>query len=843
MKLPLSTLAAAAHGNTLRIASTASPSVRATSIEAARAPRAKTAPAPAEPRIDTSFSLDRVLRPQVAQRWMLPYLSAITPQYIESVLRQALAGNHVQAWELFDLMLDTDPEIAACCQEFTEGVLRKKLIVEPYTEEDAEPTPDALERSRVVSAALRRMRAAPDCDENNLRGTLRDIVSARWFGTSVLEIDFRTDADENGQSDLNRLVVNGVGEIIAPRTTFWVHPVCYGWSEDARLGLRVGALGDRRSVSRRDYSRASQRGTYGSSLSSLGSLSQQFNGIYGGSSATLERFPKHKFLISVFKAKSGSVLAGSVLRPLAWWWCASNFCGDWLLNLAQLFGIPFRKAHYASGTSESIKQEIRDMLQNAGSAGYILLPQGADMEYVFGQLGASQSPQAFLFEFADRQKRKVILGQTMSGSSGTTGKGGGQAFGEVEADVKGNKIDSAGEDACAVLNDQLIPAILAINYGDDSDAPTVRLLDEEEGTLQDAQRDEVLSRMGLTLSERFLRKKYGQPAPQKKDALVAAQPQALPANRADAEKKETEKESPAEASASPRLRGDLEASDKEPDFDAIAQTVNDVIAPILKRVRAIAAVTDPEMQRALLEKLLRDQPAIRAAILADPSLAKAITPEMEQAFAGEVLKRNNAPVEASDDSTAGGVWRTINGTHVFIKDGQSVEDAVKERFGSHKQKTTSEQDEAIAIYQDGGYQEINRALREGWHDELEDGQKSVIRDLDEATKQNSLPSHSVLFRSGIPTETLKALKPGDVLADKAFQSTSFLSSSTEVSDIHFGKSLAEIRAPAGTKGVFVSGGEKGYNTEKEFLLPRNTKLKFVGMNGKRFVFNIEKEPQ
>jgi hypothetical protein len=30
----------------------------------------------------------------------------------------------------------------------------------------------------------------------------------------------------------------------------------------------------------------------------------------------------------------------------------------------------------------------------------------------------------------------------------------------------------------------------------------------------------------------------------------------------------------------------------------------------------------------------------------------------------------------------GGVWRTINGSPIFIKDGQSVDDALKERFGS-----------------------------------------------------------------------------------------------------------------------------------------------------------------
>src|SRR6266545_4463115 len=64
-------------------------------------------------------SLQRILRPQAAFRWILPSLAAITPQYVEMILRGALAGNHVQQWELFDLMLDSWPELSACQQELS----------------------------------------------------------------------------------------------------------------------------------------------------------------------------------------------------------------------------------------------------------------------------------------------------------------------------------------------------------------------------------------------------------------------------------------------------------------------------------------------------------------------------------------------------------------------------------------------------------------------------------------------------------------------------------------------------------------------------------------------------
>src|SRR5438094_4390832 len=80
------------------------------------------APSTTPPAPNVAQSLARILRPQAAYRWLMPSVAAITPTYIEMVLRGALAGNHVQQWELFDLMLDTWAELASCAAELTDGV-------------------------------------------------------------------------------------------------------------------------------------------------------------------------------------------------------------------------------------------------------------------------------------------------------------------------------------------------------------------------------------------------------------------------------------------------------------------------------------------------------------------------------------------------------------------------------------------------------------------------------------------------------------------------------------------------------------------------------------------------
>ena len=123
---------------------------------------------------------------------MMPGVAAMTPTFVETILRGALSGNHWQQWQLFDMMLDTWPELAQCKQELVYGVTRRELMFDPYVEEDEKPTPNAIEREKVVTAALRNMRPNAAADENALDGTIEDIMDAWFRGICVLEVMWNT---------------------------------------------------------------------------------------------------------------------------------------------------------------------------------------------------------------------------------------------------------------------------------------------------------------------------------------------------------------------------------------------------------------------------------------------------------------------------------------------------------------------------------------------------------------------------------------------------------------------------------------------------------------------------
>jgi len=67
-----------------------------------------------------------------------------------------------------------------------------------------------------------------------------------------------------------------------------------------------------------------------------------------------------------------------------------------------------------------------------------------------------------------------------------------------------------------------------LNFGDASEAPTVRFLEDEEAGLTEAQRDKTLIDAGLEIGVDFMRKKYGVPKPAEgEETLTKPEPPAF----------------------------------------------------------------------------------------------------------------------------------------------------------------------------------------------------------------------------------------------------------------------------------------------------------------------------
>lgn len=382
------------------------------------------------------------LVPAAQARWLAAGISQYTPQRVEQVFRMALAGDLSSQWEMFDLMEATWPRLSKNLNELKDfpvslaagdqpGTMR--YIVKPFALQDAEPSATAITRKKLVEEALWNMNPNPDSDENELEDTVRDIMDARGKGISVLEIDYQTRH-------------TAAGFAVVPRCTRWVHPDNYGYPtgknvESNRLMLKSG--GSR----------------------------------YGGATGTFTPFPEHKFIIAVCKNKTGHPLGAAMLHVLGFAWSSFNFTAEWRLNFAQIFGQPIRWANYDPNMSPADQAKLIAALANMGSNAYGAFPAGTQLELKESSKSSSDDPQASLMADADKMCDFVILRQTLT--SDVSNDGGSRALGEVhERKEDGVKIGCAKWTA-KVLK-QLIRSICILNFGDDSECPTLSILMENE---------------------------------------------------------------------------------------------------------------------------------------------------------------------------------------------------------------------------------------------------------------------------------------------------------------------------------------------------------------------------
>ncbi len=546
-----------------------------------------------------NVDLRRIVRPQAAVRWMLPQLSAITPTYIESVMRGAFAGGHLQMFELFDLMEDTWPRLSKNLNELKDAVIAMDWKLEPWCEEDEPPSKSAQEKCKLITTALWRMRPEPQADENGFEATIYDVMDAWAKGTSVIEVlwEMRQAGD--------------LGDITAPRATSWVHPVNYAWSNDGRLGLRTEQITGGPSLT---------KGNPAYALSS--------NNLTGGRMELME-FPPDKFLIAIKKAKTGGALQTALLRSLCWWWCAANFSSDWLMNLAQLFGLPFRWANTANGAPESTVTAVCDMLENMGSAGWACFPEGTTLELKEpGSLG-TQSPQADLLERADTNCDLLILGQTLTSQVGDTG--GAFAAAKVHEGVKGEKIAACANFAASVINTQLIPAILRQNYGDDEECPEFCPEPEAiEDVKLNAERDAILLTAGMEMPKEWFHKRHNVPLPQNGEEVINKPEPVAPSvgvgqpmsNEDEEQPDEPEEEEVKAKNTKPPART------TQTNVNRLAKAFAEDLKPIRDRLERILAINDPDILRAKLVKFNSEIPALLSDINADPESARVLEDEM-----------------------------------------------------------------------------------------------------------------------------------------------------------------------------------------------------------------------
>jgi len=236
-----------------------------------------------------------------------------------------------------------------------------------------------------------------------------------------------------------------------------------------------------------------------------------------------------KFLIGIFRSKSGALGETAQLRSLAPLWLGHMLGWEWLLQKAELFGTPLRWANYPSTATQGEIDAITSALRNMGTAAWGAFPQGTNLQIVQGSAPGGtgpNEPSERLLWLADRACDILLLGQNLS--SEINGQGS-RAAAEVHREVELDLYETYAEFIVAVLNEQLIPALIRQNWGNVDEIPFVHAeISRPQRDEEMARRDKVLfQEMGLPVSLQYLYERHRVPAPDPGGALFNCVPHAL----------------------------------------------------------------------------------------------------------------------------------------------------------------------------------------------------------------------------------------------------------------------------------------------------------------------------
>lgn len=428
--------------------------------------------------------LQSILLPAARSRWMLPTAASMTPPAIANILAEALVGKSPRReHELYQLMEMTWPRLAKNTSELKNAVLGLEWNV--MDSEDA-PMPG-------MAALLKRtkngMRGDPTTGAMGWRAMCESLLDAWFYGVAVCELVWET----RGAAALPLAML--------PKNALEIPPWHFGW--------RTGPAGH----------------------NSAGALSQGEPGgendgrlvLYpDANSQQAAEFAKDKYLIGIRRARRGHPSGGALLRALAWWWCAANFTSEWLLNFAQIFGQPLRWGTYPLG-NDAAQKALASMLENMGSAAWGAGPEGSKVEFIEAKNSGSgnSNPQERVLDRADTACDLLVLGQTLTTSQGERGS---QALGEVHAQVRGDVIDAAAAWLAEVLNEQLVPSIANLNYGDPGEEGRLPYYEPTKKMVRDqkvlAETIRILKEAGLKIPVEWIYEALDIPRPEEGDEIL-----------------------------------------------------------------------------------------------------------------------------------------------------------------------------------------------------------------------------------------------------------------------------------------------------------------------------------
>jgi phage gp29-like protein len=174
----------------------------------------------------------------------------------------------------------------------------------------------------------------------------------------------------------------------------------------------------------------------------------------------------------------------------------------WLIFLEK-FGQPTSKGTYPRNATPEEKQRLLSALEAVSTDSGVILPEGMVIEL----LEAARSGTADYTALYDRMNQaiaKVTLGQTL-----TTEAAGGQYKADVQMDVRQDIIKADADLVCESFNRGPARWLTDWNYPDAAYPRVFRRIEDEPDLKPQAERDEIIGRLGFKPTLKYVQDTYG----------------------------------------------------------------------------------------------------------------------------------------------------------------------------------------------------------------------------------------------------------------------------------------------------------------------------------------------
>ena len=231
-----------------------------------------------------------------------------------------------------------------------------------------------------------------------------------------------------------------------------------------------------------------------------------------------EPLAPHLFVTHRHKSKSGLTVRSGLARVASWAWMYKSFTlKDWAI-FTQNFGMPIRIGKYGPNASGDEKDVLWRAVSNIAGDCAAIIPSGMVIEFEeVNAKGTSSELYEKRADWMDRQVSKAVLGQTTT----TDAISGGHAVSQEHRLVQEDIERSDAGIVSATVNKQIVPNIVAFNFGPQDHYPKVRIGRPDEVPLGEFSKAFAeLGPLGLTADAAWLRGRLGIPAPKQGGELV-----------------------------------------------------------------------------------------------------------------------------------------------------------------------------------------------------------------------------------------------------------------------------------------------------------------------------------